>query len=228
MDNKIKNKAGLTDEAIVLLIKDFTCLTAIDNDLENRTLHYVLDGDDYEVLAELEILDIFFKAPFFAPKLNSTKTRNALFKIQSEQSEEFLHRLGNVYHALMNPLNPNHLMPQRLKSPSWLEALLLFSSSSYSGDLKTYIQLKIVEKILLAAEEGPDIMVEYIFLTDPTDFTNCRIIKAFFSLTGFTGSVIDHIQFIRKALTHNDNNIKFRALRNIRALSLPAESLLSE
>lgn len=228
MKSKIKNKAGLTDEAIILLIKDFVCLTAIDNTLVSRILYYLLDGDDPDILAELEILDIFFKAPNFAPRLRSNETRSALFKEKNEQSEDFLRRLGKIYHALMNPLNPNHLMPQRIQSPSWLEALLLFASSSYSGDLKTYVELKIVEKILLAAEEGMDKMVHFIFMQDPTDFSHCRIIKTLFSLTGFTCSVVDHMDIIRQALTHRDNDIKFRALKNIQALSLPALPLISE
>lgn len=228
MKSTIKNKAGLTDEAIVLLIKDFVCLTAINNSLVRRVLHYVLDGDDPEILVELEVLDIFFKAPHFAPRLKSVEMRTALFKAKNEESEDFLRRLGKVYHALMNPLNPNHLMPQRLKSPSWLEALLLFVSSSYSGNLKTYVELKIVEKILLAAEKGQENMVQFIFLQDPTDFSHCKIIKTFFSLTGFTCFVIDHIDIIRQALAHRDNDVKYRALKNIQALSLPVTPLIPE
>ncbi|MBN2534924.1 MAG: hypothetical protein JXB88_18730 [Spirochaetales bacterium] len=228
LNGKIKNKAGLTDEAINLLIKDFSCLTPIDSSLLGRILHYLLDGDDPEILAELEVLDIFFKALYFAPRLKSIETRTALFKANHEQSEDFLHRLGKIYHALMNPLNPNHLMPQRLESPSWLEALLLFASSSYTGDLKTYVELKIVEKILQAAEAGMENMVQYIFLEDPTDFSHCNIIKTFFSLTGFSSSAVHHFEIIRQALAHIDNNTKYRALRNITALSLPVLPLLPE
>jgi hypothetical protein len=225
-EKQIKNKAGVSQNGLKLLIKDFKDLDHIKKNLTTRILQFILDGKNRKILSELEMLDIFFKAPHFAPLLGSAETRAELFQGKNEEGEAFLKRLGQVYHALMNPLNPNFLMPQRFKSPSWLEALLLFASSSYAGDLRTYLQLKIIEHILIAAEEGLDNVVRYVFLKEPKDFSHLKIIKTFFSLTGFSSTILEYEDVVKEALTHKNSTTRACAVKNITALQLPVENFL--
>ncbi|MBN1698502.1 MAG: hypothetical protein JW881_13385 [Spirochaetales bacterium] len=225
---EIQNKAGISKKGIELLIEDFKDLDLLKKNYTKRILFYLLDGKRRRILSDLEMLEIFFKADHFAPRLCSAENRAELFEKRNEEGEKFLKRLGKVYHALMNPLNPNFLMPRRFKSPSWLEALLLFSSSEYSGDLRTYLQLKIIEQILVAAEKGIDNMVRHIFITDPKDYTHLDIVKTFFSLTGFSQTIPGHKDLVIEALHHQSRTIRCHALRNIAALKLPADIFMED
>jgi len=222
-DYPIKNKAGISESGIDSLVRDFDFIGSIKPDYPARILRFVLDGDDEDLLPELELLDIYFKAKHFAPRLKDKNSREKLFKESSLDNHDFLERLGRIYHALANPLNPNFLMPARYKSPSWLEALLLHASGSYTGDMRTYLQLKIIEDLLVASGQSPTALVEAVFEKESFDYSSCEIIVIFFSLIDFHSIVDQHREPVKKALINEKDSIRLKALSIICTFGLNPE-----
>jgi hypothetical protein len=219
-ENRIGNRSGLTETGIELLVRDFDPIEAIAPGYGKRILRYVLDGEGDDILPELEMVDLYFKARHFAPNLRDRTTREVLFREGTTGGHDFLDRLGRVYHALMNPLNPNFLMPTRFQSPSWLEALLLHASGSYSGDIRTYLQLKIVEDLIIASAESRDELVRAVIFRVSFDYSACEIVSIFFSLIDFPTIAAEHPGPVREALENESEAVVLQALTIIDAFGI--------
>ncbi len=219
-DRPIRNAAGLSKTGLELLEKDIEQIGEVKPTYPGRVLRYALDGEGEDILPELEMLDFYFKAKHFAPHLATRSSREALFDKPGADPHDFLERLGRVYHALMNPDNPNFLMPARFHSPSWLEALLLHASDSYTGDLRTYLQLKFVEGLVIALGESEAALAVSVFRNLSFDFSSCEIVAIFFSLIDFPAIVSANAGIVEEALSGPDDLIVVQALMVILAFNV--------
>jgi hypothetical protein len=207
-----KNTAGFSPEKIKLLEEDLAGLNESGSDLAERSVRYIVDGEDAAVLEALakahkpaeQIRLVINLQTFRANSSNNSRARANFFATIDPLGHAPYLRLAKVYEAAAKGGPPVQLLFQLYYGGLvWLELFLrelgMFNRTGQPGFPLSYLEA-------MLADEGQDpaLLIKAVFSSEAQDYMRANPVLTIKSLPGFRDSVLKHGNVVSEALARAD------------------------
>ena len=233
---RLKNTAGLSDEALGYLVNDFKPLDKLKLGLSMHIVRYVVDGDGPEVLGELrglpqvhEKFELVSTGQQFHHYGGPPSARNLFFQNVSAADHALFFRLADVYQAIAG----NHAIHQFHPQHVWLQVLLLEALYSTQYQYKvvpegTRPNADDVEAMLRLRNEEPSELVHMICSADLSQSYSESYLPFIAGIRGFAQSALRHADEMKTALRQRSAKQLVHVLSLFTMNSIPTEPFLPE